>query len=599
MNNLAEFKVLFNDIDDFQWKCKKEMDDLIEASKMLLKEIERFMQLSSFQGELADATKNYVSQVHGSLVRSIGTIAQEFLDQTIVYKSGYYSLKEYAYFKLPKTTIEAAVKGAGDALSTMQSQATRVNNSLSNVRDFYYARVPDMSEVVEKTEEFKSDLTKFVENIDKHESESTIKQLELLEMMLQSLRKSVEECSAGEPSKIDGYVDGSFYQKESSYHLAVAVAQSEAIHESRGEVLDEAWTADKEFREELEKKRKEQGAWQIVGGTLLVIGGTICIVATAGAASPVVVGIGVTAGTGTVLFGYAEMYEGADNIYLGSTGDITSDSFNVIRDTVFLGDQESYDFTKNVFAFTSSVMTPIGQAYGVYGHLSARAILTIGGEVVIGDAASEFSSEKVAEICNSLGFDPNITRVFSMAAGYVTGLIAGKGLTKIDQHFNISGLHTTPEIKAQEDILKQFKSNELELENNIQKGNFGEIVVDCDLRNKGYNRLSNDMVTDINTPTHQGLDGVYYNPDGHPPYIVVESKYGSSQLSTTKNSGKQMSELYIDERLDKAVGPEMAEIIRDARLDDNYGSLLAKVAPDGSITYFELDQHANIIQEWK
>ena len=55
--------------------------------------------------------------------------------------------------------------------------------------------------------------------------------------------------------------------------------------------------------------------------------------------------------------------------------------------------------------------------------------------------------------------------------------------------------------------------------------------MDVYFKSQGYERISLDRVTDLNAPTHQGIDGVYYNLDGHPPYIIGEAKYGSSRLA--------------------------------------------------------------------
>lgn len=52
------------------------------------------------------------------------------------------------------------------------------------------------------------------------------------------------------------------------------------------------------------------------------------------------------------------------------------------------------------------------------------------------------------------------------------------------------------------------------------------------LKVKDITELVIDRVVDLNEPIHQGIDGVYYNPDGHPPYIIGEAKYGTSKLST-------------------------------------------------------------------
>ena len=143
------------------------------------------------------------------------------------------------------------------------------------------------------------------------------------------------------------------------------------------------------------------------------------------------------------------------------------------------------------------------------------------------------------------------------------------------------------------------------LETSIEKGNYGEEKVDQDLRDKGWDRISLDMVLDSKQKTHtdgdistgrQGIDGVYYNKDGHPPYLIVEAKYGTGQLGMTED-GKQMCDNWIDNRLDKAVGKEKADEIRIASLLDQVGSYLAHIDESGNVTYDKLDKDADIIEK--
>ena len=110
--------------------------------------------------------------------------------------------------------------------------------------------------------------------------------------------------------------------------------------------------------------------------------------------------------------------------------------------------------------------------------------------------------------------------------------------------------------------------------------------MDAYFESQGYERISLDKVTDLNTPTHQGIDGVYYNPDGHPPYIIGEAKYGSSKLGTTRD-GMQMSDTWINgsDRLVNAVGKDMADDI----LLEGYGKTLVNIAADGTMKATSLD----------
>lgn len=134
--------------------------------------------------------------------------------------------------------------------------------------------------------------------------------------------------------------------------------------------------------------------------------------------------------------------------------------------------------------------------------------------------------------------------------------------------------------------------------NTHETGNYGEMKTDQYLREAGYDRISYDMVVDVNDIGHQGIDGVYEKVAGHPPYMIVESKYGTSQLNPETKDGKQMSENWIDKRLDSAVGKERADEIRMIKLfePDKVGSYLSHVTFEGQVTLDKLDANANVIE---
>lgn len=133
---------------------------------------------------------------------------------------------------------------------------------------------------------------------------------------------------------------------------------------------------------------------------------------------------------------------------------------------------------------------------------------------------------------------------------------------------------------------------------NTPKGNYGEMKTDIDLEEAGYTRLSTTRVTSVYSPTHHGIDGVYKSPNPPPSYIIVESKYGTAQMSTTVGSGPQMSSRWIfGSRLDDAVGGELADEIRSLYFNNpsSVQSVLSRVSPDGTVTKFLLDNQGKII----
>ncbi len=165
---------------------------------------------------------------------------------------------------------------------------------------------------------------------------------------------------------------------------------------------------------------------------------------------------------------------------------------------------------------------------------------------------------------------------------------------------NIEPMSYSEKVDKQNHELDAVESGEkpFDRDNTHEVGNYGEMKTDQDLRVKGYKRISNDMVTDIDENGHQGLDGVYYNEKGSPQYIIVDAKYGSAKLNPNTADGKQMCENWIDKRLDKDLGKEKADEIRMEKLlnPDNVGAYVAHVEEDGKVSYDKLDENANVVE---
>lgn len=152
-------------------------------------------------------------------------------------------------------------------------------------------------------------------------------------------------------------------------------------------------------------------------------------------------------------------------------------------------------------------------------------------------------------------------------------------------------------ITIQKEEISKVINGEQALDDTLKKGNFGEMVTDVELKGLGYDRVSLDAVTSLNDITHKGIDGVYFNDNGKSQYLIVDSKYGSAQLSDTMD-GKQMSDSWIDKRLDDAVGKEKADDIRIAQLfdPDNVCKLVAHVKEDGQVIFDKLDCNGDVIE---
>ena len=171
-----------------------------------------------------------------------------------------------------------------------------------------------------------------------------------------------------------------------------------------------------------------------------------------------------------------------------------------------------------------------------------------------------------------------------------------KAMKEGDVVFN-TNIHSKIEILKQRGIISEVDDGTIELISNMRKGNYGEMTTDEIYRQLGYERISLDMTTEIDGATHHGIDGVYHNPNGHPPYIIAEAKYGNARLSYLKNPKiKQMSREWIGDRLEDAVGGRKLEELRRAADTGDVGYQLVKVRKNGDIMINNLDKKANIIR---
>ena len=146
---------------------------------------------------------------------------------------------------------------------------------------------------------------------------------------------------------------------------------------------------------------------------------------------------------------------------------------------------------------------------------------------------------------------------------------------------------------------------------NKHKGNFGEMSTDIDVEKKGpidpgtnkpkvpkvsTTRVGDNRVTGINDGIRQGIDGIFKCNPPPPAFLVVESKFGSSQLSTTKGGIKQMSNPWIhgNDRIDKYFGVTPDTPLDDPRRKEMEEFLIADAMGDVQKELSQIDANGNV-----
>ena len=261
----------------------------------------------------------------------------------------------------------------------------------------------------------------FITTIQNQES-STVTALEnSVDLLISSLNSCIAKVGLNQGT-IANYESNGFYTDKDVYALANISELFYQQHEDNKDVYDAICEAEQNLKDAAEE-RETQGVWKTVAGVVLVGVGVACIIATAGAASPIVAAVGVAMGTGMTIYGVADSAEGAQDIYYGSIGDIDSTAVNDLKYAVFQGNEEAYYLTESVFAFAASAMIPIGQAASA-GNLTFRSGATIVAKEGIATAAGAGAQKYTTDLTGN--------QTAGMLAGMAASMATAKGLNGIE-----------------------------------------------------------------------------------------------------------------------------------------------------------------------
>lgn len=421
------FVIKYNDIYDLLWEYKEKLEGLIAKLEACENSIRFFMESESFQGESANAIKSYLNDIHITMLSSFKVTAQNFLDNIVLYKAGYYEIDSSTNFVLPEETIEEFRKKLSNGCTDTKECAGEVYGAVSGISDIFAVSQPDTNGVFRIHEQLEQELLQFISDIENQES-NTVKALEnSTDLLIESLQACIGKIGTSW-TDINHYESNSFYTDTDVYTLAGLSQIFYQQHQDYQEVYDQIWGQEQALKDAAEE-RETQGIWKTVEGGVLIVTGVLCIAATGGAATPIVVaGWGI--GGGTVAFGVADSVEGAQDIYYGSIGDIDSTSINQLKDVIFQGNEDAYYFAENIFAFAASAFIPISRA-SVAGNLTFRSGATIVGKEAISVAAGEGASQITMNVTGN--------QTASMLAGMMASGVTAHGLNGMDGKFNISG----------------------------------------------------------------------------------------------------------------------------------------------------------------
>ena len=444
------YKIKFDDITSVQVESQKTMNAWEEAIASLNKAMSDFINNQNLQGQAISSMRNYLVEVHGTLLQTLVNLMNDYSTNLLLYKDGYYQIDSSNHAKLPGqvfTTLHSDLKSSRDNL---KSEIELLNTTKDKVSDLVSYSGSSHTSTVMNYNFLMNQLKNLDNSIIQYESNHASQDLVAFKELLSATKALIAE-HAGKTRTVGTYQSGDFAKLQSVQRFAMAYQQASKQMESRVERVQAAQERDKVRFEALAAEDRAKNGWKDLAiGVVTVAIGALAIWATMGAATPLVVGAGLTAGLGSFAYGASNAAEGVHNIQLGNAGDTHTKSYNLIRDTLFMGNDKLYHDVGNVFVTASAIMIPIGQTQSVVKGLTQFAIGEAGaytaGQVAYHGTKLLGGSEEDAQTANFIG---------NIVGGYAVSSAASK--------FSLNKVKVDVEAPKynREQILKNLKESKL------------------------------------------------------------------------------------------------------------------------------------------
>ena len=411
------YNIKFDDITSVQVESQKTINAWGESVASLNKAMTDFINNQNLQGQAISSMRNYLVEVHGTLLQTLVNLMNDYSTNLLLYKDGYYQIDGDLHTKLPSkvfTNLHSALKSSRDDL---KSEIEILNTTKDKISDLVSYEGSSHTSTVMNYNFLMNQLKNLDTSITQYESNHASQDLVAFKELLAATKALITE-HAGKTRTVGTYQSGDFAKLKSVQRFAIAYKQATQQMESRVERVQAAQERDKVRFEAL--ARSDKGWKDMAVSALTIIVGVTAIVVTLGSATPLVVAGGIV-GLGTTAYGASNMYEADQDIKLGNAGDIQTKAGNPIRDTLFMGNDKLYHDVGNVFVTASAIMIPIGQTQSVVKGVTQFAIGEAGaytaGQVAYHGTKLLGGSEEDAQTANFIG---------NLVGGYVTSSAASK-----------------------------------------------------------------------------------------------------------------------------------------------------------------------------
>lgn len=427
------YKIKYSSKDQFYVMVAKRLGEWFTQLEDVEKKINVISNMESFKGTTAESVKSYLNEVHNILLISVRQTILDFQYKVSFFSNGYYDIEPNIYATISSDALRALKSRTVTEKEFLSGKQQEIQTSINKISDLVQLYNPSQENILGAFSDTESQVDTLDKKLSEYESAKKEEASGDLADLIATLHSAINAYYLLQ-GQITGYQAGDYagkteildlYKKVTS-SMEYTSANQEAVVEANENIQEVFAQQQKDYEEACEARKDEGTANMIIGG-LAVIGGVVAIVATAGAATPIVV-VAAVSGSCAAAYGVSNVIEGAQDYYYGRIGDLSSNAWNPIRDTVFCGNQKLYDAWGNLSLTVASLCVPINSAVNSVAGASGSVIAKEVGKTIVKETVKDQVIDQVSEgVTNVVAeeFDLNKTERVILNTAIEKGLDKG------------------------------------------------------------------------------------------------------------------------------------------------------------------------------
>lgn len=332
----------------------------------LQKSIASLANQSELQGKAMTSAKSYMTEVHGTFIQTLAQLMNEYTASFLLYKDGYYQIDTHNHAELPEDIYKGLHSDLGKSKQRFEQQLEQLTTAKLRVAGLVNYQGTSHTKTKFTYEKLMKDIKHLDESITQYEEMHARQDLQAFKELLDATKNLLAEHSSRNRS-LESYQSGAFGKLPSVQRFMVAYEQVKAQLNDRMGIIQAALERDKVRMEALHaEERTKQGLMNLVFGVLTLAVGLSAIAISGGTAIPIVTPWLKFSGSIMYFLGGSNAWEGVHNISLGLRGDGQTHAFNPLRDTIFMGDVQTYNDVVQVFSLTTGILIPIAHTQSIF-----------------------------------------------------------------------------------------------------------------------------------------------------------------------------------------------------------------------------------------